>query len=150
MAALGALAIGLLVEVGRSLADDPQLQQAPSSANGSIVAITGQISRDTYGIYLVDLDNQTICVYQYLTSAKTLKLLATRTFAYDVQLDEYNTEPSPRQIRQMVTEHRRLIDEPIEPTEPAEPTDLPRPTGVVDPTEPDAPEVDLPETGPRE
>ena len=145
MAALGTLAIGLLVEVGRSLADDgPQLQQAPGSANGSIVAITGRIGRDTYGIYLVDLNNQTICVYEYLTSARTLKLLAARTFAYDVQLDEYNTEPSPRQIRQMVMEHHRLIDDPIEPT------DLPRPTGAVDPAEPDAPEVDLPEIGPRD
>lgn len=131
VAALAVLAVGLMVEVARSLADNgPQVPQAAGSADGAILAVTGQISRDSYGIYLVDLSNRTICVYQYQTSQKMLKLLAARTFAYDTQLDEYNSEPSPRQIKQMVTAHRRLTDEPAGP---------PRPTGTIELTQPDQP-----------
>lgn len=131
--ALGALATGLLVEAGRSLADDGRpLQPVPGGGDGSILAVTGEIGRDSYGIYLVDLSNQTICVYQYQTAQKTLKLLAARTFAYDTQLDEYNSEPSPRQIREMVTAHRRLTEEPAS---------LAPPTDAAAPAEPNKPEV---------
>ena len=141
--ALAALTAGLLVEVGRSLADDDVLLPPPAGRQeGSIVAVPGQISRDSYGIYLVDLKNETICVYQYQTSPRTLKLLAARMFTYDTQLDEYNSEPSPREIRQMVTAHRRLTDEPAEPpvvngdggpTEPHAPGDDDAPAGADDP-----------------
>jgi len=132
--ALAALAAGLLVEVGRSLADDDVLLPPPAGRQeGSIVAVPGQISRDSYGIYLVDLKNETICVYQYQTSPRALKLLAARMFTYDTQLDEYNSEPSPREIRQMVRAHRRLTDEPAEPDEP------PAVNGDGAPTEPHAP-----------
>jgi len=122
LVALGALATGLLLEAGRSLADEEgrQVQPAGGGSDGSVLAVTGEIGRDSYGIYLVDLSNQTICVYQYQTAQKTLKLLAARTFAYDTQLDEYNSEPSPRQIREMVTAHRRLTEEPAGPAVPAD------------------------------
>lgn len=135
--ALGALAAGLLVEVGRSLAEgEAPLPQASARPAGSIIAVTGQISRDGYGVYLVDLDNETICVYQYHTSAKTLRLLASRMFTYDMQLNEYNTEPSPREIMQLVTQHRQLGDKPARLPGP------PVPTGdgeVTTPQENDAP-----------
>ena len=107
VAILGILAGGLLVEASRAVGEggDDALSPAPS-----VVAVTGQITRDSYGIYLVDTNNQTICIYQYVPSQRLLRLLAARTFAFDSQLDDFNTEPSPREIRELVRSHPRLTD----------------------------------------
>ena len=107
VAILGVLAGGLLVEASRAVGDggDSVLSPVPS-----VVAVTGQITRDSYGIYLVDTGNQTVAIYQYVPSQRLLRLLAARTFAFDVQLDDFNTEPSPREIRELVRSHPRLTD----------------------------------------
>jgi len=81
---------------------------AGGTSDGGVFAIAGQITRDTYGLYLVDPRQGTICVYQYISAKRTLRLLAARTFVYDRQLDSYNTEPKPADIAKMVAEARRL------------------------------------------
>ena len=81
---------------------------AYGGAGGGVFAIAGQITRDTYGLYLVDSRQGTVCVYQYLNAKRQLRLLAARTFVYDRQLDSYNTEPKPADIAKMVAEARRL------------------------------------------
>lgn len=78
---------------------------------GGVFAIAGQITRDTYGLYLVDLRNDTICLYEYVAGRPgRLWLRAARTFVYDRQLDAYNTEPAPAEIAEMVSKARRLKD----------------------------------------
>ncbi len=115
---LAVLAGGLWFQVGRSFAQDDT--DTPEARQGSgIIAVTGQITKDTYGVYLVDTDAETICVYQYVAPSKILRLLASRTFTFDMMLDAYNTEPSPRQIRGLVDEYNRLADE-VPPVTPAE------------------------------
>jgi len=85
-----------------------------SGRNGGIVAVAGRISRDTYGLYLVDLKNGTICVYGMAGNGQ-LKLLAARTFIYDCQLDSYNTTPLPKEIARLVARARRLKTVPAKP-----------------------------------
>jgi hypothetical protein len=34
--------------------------------------------------------------------------MAARNYKFDVQLDEYNTEPLPREIQKLVQQHKRL------------------------------------------
>ncbi len=80
-----------------------------SGKEGKVFAIAGQISKDTYGLYLVDMKNSTICVYR-LTNNGQLKLAAARTFIYDCQLDSYNTEPLPKDVAKLVAKARRLKD----------------------------------------
>ena len=133
VAVLGVLVAGLLVELGRAAAQDdisPAPSAGPVADESSVVAVAGQVTRDGYGLYLLDLRNQTITVYQYVPNSRVLRLLAARTFAFDVQLDEFNTEPSPREIRDLVESTRRLtdpaeiVDEPTtQPAEPAEPVE---------------------------
>jgi hypothetical protein len=135
--ALAILAGGVLVEVGRSLAAPEGSSGA--GQGGSITVVTGQVGRDSYGAYLIDTRNKTICVYQLDQSSKKLELLATRTFAFDVQLDEYNTEPSPREIRQLVEQHRRLTDEPARPNGPVEPTEQSQEQEPAEPAETTSP-----------
>ena len=110
LAGLAGFAAFLLVQLSY---DHPAaVAQATGSARaGNVVAIAGQVTKDTYGLYLVDLDNSTIGMYQWLPEgAKSgkLRLMASRSFAFDRQLDEYNTEPSVREIKGYVEEHRRI------------------------------------------
>ena len=111
-ALLAVIAACLIVEVSASRAQ--AINPAVGAAgDGSVLAVAGQITRDTYGLYLVDLKNRTICVYQWVTKKREpkLKLIAARTYAFDRELDEYNTEPSPRKIKGLVGQARRLDDD---------------------------------------
>jgi len=85
---------------------------AGTGSAGQIIAVAGQLSPDSYGLYLVDLKNGTISVYQYTTKTRSpqLRLLAARNLTFDVQLDEYNTEPSPREIKKLVQQQQRLSE----------------------------------------
>jgi hypothetical protein len=87
-----------------------------AGAQGGVIAAPGQIGPDAYGLYLIDTSHRTIGVYQYLGGGlKELRLLAARTYNYDLQLDEYNTKPSPREIKSLVEQHKRLENVTTQP-----------------------------------
>lgn len=103
---LGVIAVCLVIEVGSSIAS---ARQAGGVASGdSVLVVAGQITRDSYGLYLVDLESKSICVYQWLGGPRKLRLMAARSYVFDRKLDEYNTEPSPREIKELVEQARRL------------------------------------------
>lgn len=78
-----------------------------------VVAVAGLVAPDTPGLYLLDTERGTLCVYRYDPRAKRLALLAARTYLYDAQLDEYNCEkPTPREVHEMIEQQRRLKDVP--------------------------------------
>lgn len=115
------LAVAILSAVAGALAVTFWQQTPPaaaqtgsaSAATPGVVIVAGQIAHDTYGLYLVDVPNSTICLYQYIPGeAKTGKLYlkAARTFVYDRQLDEWNTEPAPSSLADRVAGARRLKD----------------------------------------
>ncbi len=103
---LSAIAVCLLVEVSLNATEaGPQLLGDDTS---SILAVAGQVTKDSYGLYMIDTKNGTICVYQWLPNIRKLRLLAARNFTFDLRLDEYNTEPSPKEIKKLVEQARRL------------------------------------------
>jgi hypothetical protein len=115
------LIVGLLAAIAGLLGAEAVF--SPSSAGaqtgpvgatqpaGGVFAVAGQITRDTYGLYLVDLRNDTICVYEYVSGRRgALWLRAARTFIYDRQLDAYETKPEPAEIADIVSKARRLRD----------------------------------------
>ena len=75
---------------------------------GNILVTSGQITGDTYGVFIVDMATGSIAVYQWMPATRKLRLMAVRNYTYDLQLDEYNTEPPPREVRDLVRQHRRL------------------------------------------
>ena len=75
---------------------------------GRMLAVAGQVTGDSYGLYLLDRENGIITLYQWLPNIRKLRLLAARNVTYDLQLDEYNTEPSPGEIQKLVRESRSL------------------------------------------
>ena len=107
---LGVAAVVLLVFLGFG-EDFAQAQTTGDVGEAKIFVAVGQISRETYGLYLVDYENKTICVYQFAPrKGGSLRLMAVRSYKYDVKLDAYNTpnEMSPSAVRKMVTEQKRL------------------------------------------
>lgn len=92
-------------------ADSAGAATGPAGGADGVFAVAGQITRDTYGLYLVDVRRGTICVYQYFSGRQNLlRLVAARTFIYDRQLDSYNTQPLPKDVAKLVAEARRLKD----------------------------------------
>jgi len=86
--------------------------QASQAQSGGVLAVAGRIAADTYGLYLVDREQGTIVVYRWAPGKPDkLKLAAARNCTFDLQLDEYNTEPSPAEIRSLVREGKGLGSE---------------------------------------
>jgi len=101
--AIGCLLLELALDAPKAAAQIP-----PAAEPGRLLAVAGQITADTYGLYLVDRKSGIITIYQWSQRERKLRLLAARNTTYDLQLDEYNTEPSPKEIRQLVRKARSL------------------------------------------
>jgi len=105
---LGLIAGCLLVELGATVGT-ASAQVSSGQPTMGITAVAGQITNDSYGIYLIDVENATIAVYQWLPNVRKLRLMAARNYEFDLQLDEFNSDdPSPREIKQLVEQHDRL------------------------------------------
>jgi len=104
---LSVIATCLLIEVG--FGTSSARGQISSADGGDIMIVGGQVTKDSYGLYLVDRKNRTICMYQWLPATRKLRLMAARTFSCDVQLDDYNADrPTPSEVKRLVEENRRL------------------------------------------
>lgn len=110
LAALSGALGGRLLLPGPSSSASAQTAPPGVAVGGDgLFAVAGQLSRDAYGVYLVDRRNGTICVYRYVGGrTPRLQLAAGRTFVYDVQLDSYNTTPLPKDVAEIVAEAKRL------------------------------------------
>lgn len=83
----------------------------PVSSGGArgVFAFSGQLSKGTYGLYMVDMDSMTIWVYEYLSQKGCLRLAAARTWRYDRYLENHNLcDLPPEVVEQMVEEQRRF------------------------------------------
>lgn len=105
---LALVAAGLAAELIRSPAQ-AEAQVTGVGQSGKILAVAGKITSDTYGLYLIDRESGIITVYQWIAGRPgKLKLAAARNCSFDLELDEYNTEPSPSEIKSLVRQGRRL------------------------------------------
>ncbi|MFP4104965.1 MAG: hypothetical protein ACLFVU_02650 [Phycisphaerae bacterium] len=110
IAALAGFAGGLLIQAIGST-PDAFAQETNYASDGKVFAIAGKVSRDTYGVYLVDTQRGTIAIYQFLPNERKLRLMAARTYTFDMQLDDYNSAaPSPADVKKMVGKANRLKD----------------------------------------
>ena len=116
VALLAVIAVCLLVELGVSVSAGQSGGPATAAAGAkNVFAVAGQVTKDTYGLYLVDVEYGTICLYEWVPQAHKLRWMAARTYLYDRQLDEYNTELSPREVKKLVAQQKRLGDSPPKP-----------------------------------
>ncbi len=104
------LAIGLLCagREGGGLTVSARAQTMRPTTAGGIMAFTGQIDKDMYGIMMVDVDAGTLWVYQYRKMGNQLKLLAARSWLYDRYLEEYNcSQPTPSEVAQLIASQQQ-------------------------------------------
>lgn len=112
--ALSAVAGALVAQVASSSTAGAQAvsSTAAPGAREGVFAMAGQISRDNYGVFLVDPSTSTMAVYEWVpdrVQGKKLHLVAARNFTFDLQLDDYNNaEPLPRDVQALVKQNARL------------------------------------------
>ena len=101
--ALVIVAVFLFVQLVRP-AGPAAAQVATAAATGKMIAVAGQIAPDSYGLYLFDSETGIMALYQWVGSSQKLRLLAARNCTFDLQLDDYKTDPPPSEIRRIVRE----------------------------------------------
>ncbi len=74
-------------------------QMSLPQTGGPLSVMPAQLSANHWGCYLLDAQNQTLCVYEFDPGGPLLKLSAARDIQYDHKLPMYNTAPSPDEIR---------------------------------------------------
>ena len=83
-----------------------QVQQ-PIAGGAGLFIVPGQFSQNIWGLYLLDVDQQTICAYTVTGSPPSLRLVAARNFRYDRQLNVYNVAGlKPDEVKDMVEKEK--------------------------------------------
>ena len=125
-AVAGALIVYLL---GSLFSPAPTLALPQEGPIGSqaVMAVPAQLASDAYGLYLIDLENQTILLYSYGGPwAKGLRLLSARSFRYDRMLVDFNAgKPSPQDVKQLLEAALEKSSSPARAV--AEPSSVPQP-----------------------
>ncbi len=118
VALLGVIAACLLVEAGFSTSaaraqetDSPEAGDVTTGQLNDIFAMAGRISPTAYGVYLINTRNGTMALYEWQAKGRKLRLMAARNYTFDLQLDNFNTEPAPQEIKKLVEQNRRLGSE---------------------------------------
>ena len=95
------------------------LPETSAVSSEGVLAIQAHLSTDVYGLYLIDLKNQTILLYGYGGPwSRGLRLLSARSFQYDRKLLDFNSgKPSPREVRQLIESGSTTLVSPSEPEE---------------------------------
>ncbi len=76
--------------------------QGPIAGGGGYYLMPGQLASNMWGVYLMDIETQSVAVYHYDAGARQLRLLAVREFEQDRLLRDFNTVPAPAEIRRIV------------------------------------------------
>jgi hypothetical protein len=79
-----------------------QLSPQPIAGGGGIYVMPAQFSQTQWGCYVMDVEAQTLCAYQWFGDKK-LRLVAARSFRNDRQLHDFNTDnPTPADVGKLV------------------------------------------------
>lgn len=83
-------------------------QNQPAFAGGAgLFVVPGQFASNVFGCYLMDVDAQTLCAYQWFPGEKKMRLVAARSFQHDRFLGEFNTDnPAPPEVKAMIDKQR--------------------------------------------
>ncbi|MGN6727005.1 MAG: hypothetical protein ACTHLZ_13880 [Tepidisphaeraceae bacterium] len=102
-AAMALVALALFSRSNVPVIPAAMAQQAPQpiAGGGGLFLMPGQLSPTNWGCYVMDVDRQSLMVYQYQPGERMLRLMAARDFSNDRRLRRYNTEPSPDEIKSL-------------------------------------------------
>lgn len=108
---LSIIATALIVRSPGPFAVQPAFGDAPMVGARGIFAFTGQLDKNSYGLFMMDVDARTVWCYQYLPATRKLKLVAARNFDYDRYLKDYNNDvPTYQEVIGLVNDERRIAE----------------------------------------
>jgi hypothetical protein len=81
-------------------------QPAMSGGARGVFAFSGQLSKDSYGVFMVDVDVGTLWCYRFTGAKNTLNLVAVRDWRYDRYLEQWATDPPIEVIKAQVEQLR--------------------------------------------
>ncbi len=99
-----------------AFADAPQ--QPPIAGGNGVFVMPAQMHPNIWGCYLLDLNHQTICTYEYRAGQQALVLTAARDFEYDLQLKNLNTYPAWYDIQKLVQDQNNNAGKAKAPASP--------------------------------
>jgi hypothetical protein len=89
-------------------------QAIPSGGQTGLLGARGiymmpaQLGPTTFGVYLMDVDSGTICVYKAIPETSRFRLMAARSFKNDRFLEDYDNEGLlPRDVQKVVANQRQ-------------------------------------------
>ena len=111
----GILLAILMVLVSRSGTAEPtflpaaygQLQSPIAGGSSGVFVMPAQFHSEVWGCYLLDVDAQTLCTYEYDSGERQLRLTSARNFRYDRLLKDFATSPAPWEVQQMVEQEEQ-------------------------------------------
>jgi hypothetical protein len=102
-----AVCLVLRTDVGQSLPATPAFGQSVGSAGAhGVFAFTGQLTKDSYGVFMVDIDTGVIWCYRYVSGKNVLQLVAARDWRFDRYLEDFSTEPPTSFVQEQVEAQR--------------------------------------------
>ena len=84
-------------------------QNTNAAGSRGIYAFPGQLDQNQYGLFMIDIEQGTIWVYEMDQAGGThkLRLTAARSWIYDRYLKDFNgAEPTPEMIRDLLGKQR--------------------------------------------
>ncbi len=77
--------------------------QGQIGGGGGVYLMPGQIAPNVFGVYMLDIDAQTLMVYQYAPGEHQLSLKAARSYRHDRRLQNFNTgSPTPAEVKELL------------------------------------------------
>ena len=113
--ALGLIAGALLLrgEDSQASASFPGLmptafaEAQPIAGGGGLYLMPAQLASNVWGVYVMDVDRQSLMVYHFDPAGKRLNFVAARELTHDRMLGNYNTFPDPQEIRNIAEKERQ-------------------------------------------
>lgn len=110
LAVLTAFVAGLLLRLPLGPPAPAALAQvAPAAGGRGVYAFTGQLDASRFGLFMLDIEQGTIWVYELdqVDGVRKLKLVAARSWVYDRYLRDFNVAPpSFREVQELVARQR--------------------------------------------
>jgi hypothetical protein len=104
---LAVIATCLVFRLDAKLTPSASAQSYSAGGARGVFAFPAQISKTSYGVYMVDVDTGTIWCYEYTGATRKLRLAAARSWRFDRYLEDLNGEDmSPTDVEQLVEQAR--------------------------------------------
>jgi hypothetical protein len=106
---LAVIATALLMRGRDSSWIAPAFGDSPMAGARGVFAFTGQLDKESYGVFMMDVDNRTLWCYQYLPLKRKLRLVAARSFERDRYLEDFNNDgPTKDEVKGIIDDQRRI------------------------------------------